>query len=140
MTTSSSLENAPALFLRLIYCLNLDIAKASVVWILLAKRADAHWIEISSQDLSNLLCGTISRTTLQRSIKELVESDIIEINARLNYKSQYHINVEALERALAKPLPNTSFLPGLGSAPIPFLTRLSHPQSVAPDTLEKISS
>ena len=114
-------QTGPELFCRLCYGFDLDIDKAAVIWLLLAKRADEIWIECSSRQLSDEMNNLIPHMTVHRVLAALAEQGIVERVPHPNHNTRIRIDSPALESVLSKPLPESRFLPGLGTEPIRFL-------------------
>jgi len=113
------------LFCRLCYGFDLDIGKAAVVWLLLAKRADEIWIECSTRQLCDDISNILPRMAVFRALAALAEQGIVERVPHPNHNTRIRLNSPALESLLSKPLPQSRYLPGLGTEPIRFLQRFS---------------
>ncbi len=122
---TQEIQTGPELLCRLCYGFKLDVAKASIVWLLLARRADELWIECSSRQLSEDMNNLIPHMTVHRVLTALAKQGIVERVPHPNHTTRIRINSSALENVLAKPLPESRYLPGLGTEPIRFLQRFS---------------
>lgn len=117
------------LFPRLLYGLELDFAKTAIVWALLSRSADRDWVETSSKTMAEELGGLVTRTSVQRALESLVADGLVDRRIHPNYYTKYMVNTAALERLLARPLPEARILPGLGPDLLPWLRRVKESEN-----------
>ncbi len=120
-------------FVHLIYKMG-NLEDATVVHLLLAKKAHVGPWKTSARQISSLLGSTIPKLNVQRCIDRLKHMDVIKTRVHANTYTEISLSQSALIEVMKRPLPVSSdgFIPGLSSMAIPLLSD--------PDFLQAISA
>lgn len=114
--------SSPTLFIHLIYKMG-NLEDATVVHVLLAKKAHVTPWQTSAREISSLLGSTVSRLSVQRCIDRLKHTGMIKTRVSHNRFTEILLSQLALIEVMQKPLPVSShgFIPGLSNVAIPLL-------------------
>lgn len=119
----SSVMSSPTLFIHLIYKMG-NLEDATVVHVLLAKKAHVTPWQTSAREISSLLGSTVSRLSVQRCIDRLKHTGMIKTRVSPNRFTEISLSQLALIEVMQKPLPVSShgFIPGISNVAIPLLS------------------
>jgi hypothetical protein len=120
-------------FIQLIYKMG-NLEDATVVHLLIAKRAHVGPWKTSARQISSLLGSTIPKLNVQRCLDRLRRMDVITTRVQANTSTEISLSQSTLIEVMKRPLPVSSdgFIPGLSSMAIPLLSD--------PDFLQAISA
>ena len=125
--------SSTTLFIHLIYKIK-NLEDATVVHLLVAKKAHVGPWKTSARQISSLLGSTIPKLNVQRCIDRLRHMDVIKTRVRPNTYTEISLSQSALIEIMKRPLPvsKDGCIPGLSNEAIPLLSD--------PDFLQSISA
>lgn len=121
------------LFIHLIYKMG-NLEDATVVHLLIAKKAHVRPWKTSARQISSLLGSTLPKLNVQRCIDRLRRMDVIATRVQANTSTEISLSQSELIEIMKRPLPvsRDGLIPGLSNEAIPLLSD--------PDFLQAISA
>ena len=127
--------SSTTLFIHLIYKIK-NLEDATVVHLLVAKKAHVGPWKTSAREISSLLGPTFSTVNVQRCLNRLQRMSVIKTCVRRNCYTEISLSQSALIEVMKRPLPVSSdgVIPGLSRMAIPLLSDPGFLQAISATT------